>query len=89
MAADVVRVNVSGSTTVLTWRLRSADGTSVPATGNWASGGTSSVTDTRAVALIDTADLYATYPALSAGATTVTVAIPGFAPMPDVPVTRG
>ena len=124
LTADVVRVDVSGSTTVLTWRLRSADGTSLPASGNWASGGTSSATDTRAVALIDTAgqlrllpyvnagqavfgesdctcsdtprsvgsqgaDLYATYPALSAGATTVTVVIPGFAPMPDVPVTRG
>lgn len=122
LTAEVVQVSVSGSTTLLHWRLKSGDGSPVSASGNWASGGTSSVTDTRNVALLDTAgqlrllpyvnagqaifgdtdcvcsetprtvsstgvDMYATYPALSAGATTVTVSIPGFPAMTNVPVT--
>jgi hypothetical protein len=123
LTAEVVSVTVSGSTTLLHWRLKSSDGSSVSASGNWASGGTTTATDTRNVALLDTAakvrllpylnagqaifgdtdcvcsdtprtvsatavDMYATYPALAASSTTVTVSIPGFPAMANVTVTR-
>jgi hypothetical protein len=123
LTAEVVQIAVSGSTTLLHWRLKSTNGSPVSASGNWASGGTSTVTDTSQVALLDTAgkvkllpyvnagqaifgdtdcvcsetprtvsgtavDLYGTYPALSANATTVTVAVPGFPAMANVTVTR-
>jgi hypothetical protein len=58
---------VSGSTTLLHWRLKSTSGSPVSASGNWASGGNSSVTDTRNVALLDTAGNLKLLPYLNAG----------------------
>lgn len=54
LTADVLQVRTVGSTTILRWRLRSTAGTPVSPVGNWLSGGTSS-TNTRELALIDTA----------------------------------